>query len=80
MRISKLSPVRLRVKELRTAKGWTQARLATEAKVREATIGAIENGQTSGVDFGVLERLAVALGVDPGFLVVRTAAKKKGER
>jgi transcriptional regulator with XRE-family HTH domain len=55
----------------------TQAQLAQAAKVREATLTAIENERTTGVDFDVLERLAVALGVDPGFLVVRTAAKGK---
>ena len=75
-----MTPVRLRVKELREAKGLSQAVLAEQAEVRRATLSAIENNRTSGVDFDVLERLAVALGVDPGFLVVRTEAKKKSRR
>jgi hypothetical protein len=37
----------------------------------QATISAIENEQTTGIDFAVLERLADALGVDPGFLIER---------
>lgn len=76
-----MSPVRLRVKELRTAKGMTQAQLAKAASVREATLTAIENQRTTGVDFDVLERLASALGVDPGFLIVKTTGRpKKGKR
>lgn len=72
-----MTPLRLRVKELREAKGFSQLELARRAEVRPATVIAIEKGRTTGVDFDVLERLAVALGVDPGFLVVRTAAKGK---
>ncbi len=75
-----MTPVRLRVKELRTAKGMTQAILADLARVRPATLTAIENERTTGVDFDVLERLATALGVDPGFLIVKTEAKKKAKR
>jgi transcriptional regulator with XRE-family HTH domain len=59
------------VRELREALGWTQSELGRRAGVRQATISAIENEQTKGVDFDVLERLANALGVDPGFLIVR---------
>lgn len=73
-----MTPLHLRVQELREAKGLSQSQLATTAKIRRATLIAIEQGKTSGVDFAVLERLAVALGVDPGFLVVRTL--KGGKR
>ena len=72
-----MTPVHLRVRELREAKGISQAALSRESGVRRATINAIEGGQTTGVDFDVLEKLAKTLGVDPGFLVVRTAAKRK---
>jgi hypothetical protein len=34
----------------------------------------------TGVDFDVLEKIAVTLGVDPGFRVVRTDAKTKAAR
>jgi transcriptional regulator with XRE-family HTH domain len=61
----------LRVRELREAKGWSQAELARRAGVRQATLSAIENELTTSVDFAVLDRLAKALEVDPGFLLVR---------
>lgn len=67
-----MSPIYLRVRELREARGWTQVELAERAGLRRPTISAIENEQTKGVDFDVLERLANALGVDPGFLIVRS--------
>ena len=66
-----MSPIYLRVKELREAKGWTQVDLSERSGVRRPTISAIENQQTSGVDFDVLERLADALGVDPALLIAR---------
>lgn len=72
-----MTPVHLRVRELREAKGISQAALSRESGVRRATINAIEAGKTTGVDFDVLEKLAKTLGVDPGFLVVRTAGKGK---
>lgn len=72
-----LSPVYLRVRELREAKGLSQVELAAKAKVRQATVSAIENEQTRRVDLDVLERLALALDVDPGFLVVRTAKRSR---
>ncbi len=65
-----MSPIRLRVQELRTARGWSLRELARRAGIRHATLSRIENGQTSGVDFAVLERLAEALEVDAGYLVV----------
>jgi len=71
-----MTPVRLRVKELREAKGLSQVELAKSAGVRQATLSAIENNQTSGVEFAVLDRLATALGVDAAMLVVHTGRKK----
>jgi transcriptional regulator with XRE-family HTH domain len=68
----RVSPITIRIQELREARGWSQAELARRAAVRQATVSAIENAQTSGIDFAVLERLADALGVDPAFLIVRT--------
>lgn len=68
-----VSPLMLDVRTARERRGLTQVELAERAAVRQATISAIENGQTSGVDFDVLERLANALGVEPGSLIVRIA-------
>lgn len=41
------------------------------AGVRRATITLIEGHQTKGVDFDTLEKLARALEVDPGYLIVK---------
>ena len=75
-----MTPVRLRVKELREAKGFSQRELARRAGVRSGTVIDIEHARTSRVDLAVLERLADALGVDPSRLIVRTAAKKRARR
>ena len=67
-----VTPVRLRVRELREAKGLTGAELARQAKVRPSTLSAIENGQTTAIAFDVLDRIATALGVDAAMLVVHS--------
>lgn len=69
--ISYVTPITLRVRALREAKGWSQVQLAERAVIRRATLSAIENGQTKGVDFETLEKLARALEVDPGYLIVK---------
>ena len=66
-----MTAVVLRVRELREARGWSQRELARRAGVRQATLSAIENEQTTGIDFETLERLAEALGVDPAFLIAK---------
>jgi transcriptional regulator with XRE-family HTH domain len=72
-------PVSLRVKELRQAKGWRQVDLAERSGIDQGNISKIEQGQTRGVDFATLEKLADALGVDAGFLIVheRTTKRRK---
>jgi transcriptional regulator with XRE-family HTH domain len=71
-----MSPLRLRVRELRLARGWTQAELAARAKVRTATISEMENGRTKGVDFDSLERLAAALEVIPQSLIEQAPKRR----
>ena len=66
-----MTPISLRVKELRKAKGWSQAELAEKAGIRRATLSAIEAEQTTGIDFETLQRLAKALRCDPGYLIVK---------
>ena len=39
--------------------------------IRQATISAIENGQTKGIDFDTLEALADVFEVDPAILIKR---------
>lgn len=72
-----MTPVHLgRIRELRDARGWSQAELAERARIRAATVSNIEAGKTKGIDFATLEAIANALGVDAGYLVVHE--KRKG--
>lgn len=67
-----MTPIAIRVRELREQRGWTQAELCRRAKVRQATLSAIENSQTTGIDFSTLEALANALEVHPAALIEKT--------
>ena len=71
MNATSMTPIQLRVRELREARGWSQAELARRADVRPATLSNIETEQTKGIDFETLEKLAAALGCDPGYLIVK---------
>ncbi len=64
-----MTPIRLRVREIREAQGLSQAALAEKAGIRPATLSAIETGQTKGIDFDTLERLAGALSVPAQVLI-----------
>ena len=59
--------LRDRVKELREAKGWTQAQLAARAKVERSTIQNIESGRVQRPNS--LAHIADALGVKVGELL-----------
>ncbi|HZS59722.1 MAG TPA: helix-turn-helix transcriptional regulator [Gemmatimonadaceae bacterium] len=61
----------LRVRETRKAKGWSQEELADAAGVRRDTVSSIELDKTDSIEFDVLERLARALDVDPGYFFTR---------
>lgn len=69
----RMSPLVLRIRELREALGLTQAELAERAGVRRATVNRIENARVSAIDLEVLDKLASALRVEPGFIVVRAS-------
>ena len=64
-----MTPVGLRVRELREQRAWSQAELCRRSGIRQATLSAIENGQTKGIDFATLEKLAKALEVHPAVLI-----------
>ena len=66
-----MSPLGLRIKELRSARGWSQRELSRRAGVRQATVSHLESGDVKTVDLSVLERLAKALQVDAGYLIVK---------
>lgn len=68
--------VRKRLRELRQARGFTQARLAELAGITVDAVNRIERGdRTPGLD--TLDRLATALGVDIVHLVDRQAPLPK---
>ncbi|MDP9222884.1 MAG: helix-turn-helix domain-containing protein [Actinomycetota bacterium] len=58
-----MTPIVLKLKELRTAAGLTQVELAKRAGVRQATISALEGGRARRLDLAVVERLAKVLGL-----------------
>ena len=67
----------LRVREIREAIGWSQAKLSRESGVTAAAISNIETGQVTGVEFETLTKLAGALKVDVAlFFTGQTPASK----
>ncbi len=66
-----MTPLGLRIQELREVKGWSQAELARRAGVPQPTISRLEAGQSESVNLPNLEKLATALGCDPGYLIVK---------
>jgi transcriptional regulator with XRE-family HTH domain len=74
-------PIARRLQQLRVERGLTQAQLADKAGVRRATVTEWEKDERQRPVFDVLEKLAKALGVEPGELLQPTpAAKRAGRR
>ena len=61
---------KLRVKEIAEAKGVLQSHLQLEARVTPPLLSRYWNNKTSSVDLIELEKIARALGVAPGELIV----------
>ena len=66
-----MAALRIRIREFRDTLGWTQAELAERAGIRRATVNRIENAHVKAIDLDVLDKLARALGCEPGYLIVR---------
>ncbi len=64
-----MTPISLRIRELRKAKGWSQAELAQRADITQATVSRIEGGKVASLDLEVFEKLARALDVHPAVLI-----------
>jgi HTH-type transcriptional regulator/antitoxin HipB len=58
-----MTPVTLRLRELRERKGWSQAELGRRAGVAASTINRAERGETRTLSLDNLEKIATALGV-----------------
>jgi putative transcriptional regulator len=72
-----MTPLRLRIRELRDEKGLSQQELGDLAGVRQATISELESGKAQRLDLKTLERLAIALDVEPGTLIERLPRRKR---
>ena len=72
-------PISVVLKKARQDAGLTQLQLAEHAGVRQATISELETGKTRRVDLTVLERLCLALDVEPGDLLVREPKRRGGK-
>lgn len=66
-----MTPLTLRIRELREVKDWSQAELARRSGVDQAIISRLESGETQSINFPNLEKLAKALRCDPGYLIVK---------
>jgi transcriptional regulator with XRE-family HTH domain len=64
-----MTPVSLRLKELREARGLSQARLAKLSGVAQPTISRLEAGLLGTINLKNLEKLARALGVNAAVLI-----------
>ena len=72
--------VGFRVAELRAAKGWTQQELSNRAGVSRATVLRLEGEPApTRVDVRVLEKLARAFGVEPGYLLAPERPTRRGK-
>jgi transcriptional regulator with XRE-family HTH domain len=58
-----------KLKELRAARGWTQAQVASQARIGRDFLGRAERGHREPSLF-VLSKLATVLEVDPAFLLL----------
>ena len=66
-----MTPLTVRIKELREVKGWSQAELSRQSGVAQGMISRMENAQVESIHLPALEKLARALGCDPGYLIVK---------
>ena len=64
-----LTPLALRIKELRELNSWSQAELSRRSGVAQSQISRLESEQIESVHLPTLERLALALNCPPGFLI-----------
>ncbi len=77
-----MTPLSLRLRELREAKGLTQAELARRSGVPQSTISRLEADKFENVNLRQLQRLAEELGVHAGLLIAHPEmeAGKKSRR
>ncbi len=65
-----MTPVEIRLREVRKSAGFTQAQLAKKAGMAQGEISRIESSATM-ISLEVLDRLCRALKCEPGDILVR---------
>jgi transcriptional regulator with XRE-family HTH domain len=75
-----MTPIRLRLREAREARGLSQSALAALSGVGRVTVNRIENYKVTAIDLGVLEKLGAALGMDPAMLLTTEPAAASASR
>jgi len=65
-----MTPVKIRLREIRIGAGLTQVELAKRARMDQADISRIEKGAKA-ISLDVLDRLCRALKCEPGDILVR---------
>jgi transcriptional regulator with XRE-family HTH domain len=73
-----LSPISIRLEELREARGLSQAELARRSGVPQSTISRIEAGETGSITLANLEKLADGLDVNAALMIVHDRRGKRG--
>ena len=68
-----MTPIVLRIKQLREVNNWSQAELARRSGVHQSVISRLESEQSQSVSLRNLEKLAGALECDPGYLIAKRA-------
>jgi transcriptional regulator with XRE-family HTH domain len=66
-----MTPIVVRIQELREAEGWSQAELARRSGVPQSAISRLESGSVGVVNLGHLEKLAAVFKVKPSYLIVQ---------
>jgi transcriptional regulator with XRE-family HTH domain len=79
MDIHTLSPISIRLEEIRESRKLSQAELARRSGVPQSTISRIEAGETGSISLANLEHLAEALDINAALLILHEP-KKRGER
>ncbi len=74
--MARVTPIRLRLKELRQAQNLSQKALAAASGVPQPTISRIESGGWPNVGLEIIEKLADALGVNASALIEHTRRKR----
>ena len=75
-----MSRIKLHLRELRQAKGMTQAELAERAELDQGRLSRLESGEGRSLGLDALARLCDALGCEPADLLVRVGKKRKRSR